>query len=137
MNSNCRQTLAALLEGKERISQSIYMNERIRIIWCIKFSKFSGCVYEQHSKIEYKCHKHELKLVIIEWLWWLGNKNVDTINSSSFLQYSLFVCILVQEWNFQIYIVLQNHVFVWKLEIKITKFKPFCVPRNYQGSILN
>jgi hypothetical protein len=32
MNSNCRQTLAALLEGKkERISQSIYTNKGIKI----------------------------------------------------------------------------------------------------------
>jgi hypothetical protein len=31
MNSNCRQTLAALLEGKERISQSIYENKNYLI----------------------------------------------------------------------------------------------------------
>jgi hypothetical protein len=53
MNSNCRQTLAALLGRKERISQSIYMNKRIRIIGSIKFPG----IFEQHSEAEAECHE--------------------------------------------------------------------------------
>lgn len=81
---------------------------RIRIIWSIKLT---GCIYEHHSKIGCKCQSsgrtetcHHRK-VVMAWKWKCGYSQQFSLPSAQFVSYNL-----VQEQNFQIYRILQNHV---------------------------
>lgn len=70
MNSNCRQRLAALLEGKEGISQSICQSKN-----CLNCHALNACHFETEYEFSHHC---ELKLCVLVRSWKLFSKNVGT-----------------------------------------------------------